>query len=311
VLIVIEGVDRTGKTTLAEKLAEQLGSRARVVHAGPPSRHPVEEYETAIADYDPRSGDHLILDRWHVGEHVWPVIFGRELHGEATARHVELFMRSRGAVLVYAERANRAGLSIDLERNNEPLSASMLPTALELYERAMDWGYMAPIRYDYETACRADLTYILSYADFRARLVERVWSDVSHEWLGNDYPNYILVGDKPGPDKPRYDAPEGVPFVPFPATSGAYLMRCLPLESWHLALIVNSHNRAGEPRDLGHVVHQHGSPPVVALGWSAHRTLEEQEIPHRQVPHPQYWRRFHYHDPDTYTERLRRATARG
>src|SRR4051812_36778846 len=75
-LIVVEGNDLCGKTSLARRIAQLIGGEVR--HAGPPTRCSIEEYETALDGYDPRSGEHLILDRWHVGEYVWLKIFGRE-----------------------------------------------------------------------------------------------------------------------------------------------------------------------------------------------------------------------------------------
>ena len=31
------------------------------------------------------------------------------------------------------------------------------------------------------------------------------------------------------------------------------------------------------------------------------------ELPHAQVPHPQYWKRFHHHQPGLYTEMLKKG----
>lgn len=70
-ITIVEGADATGKTTLAKRLAERTGAVYR--HAGAPtSANWWQEY------VDPIQHEHnMVLDRWHVGELVWPVLFGR------------------------------------------------------------------------------------------------------------------------------------------------------------------------------------------------------------------------------------------
>lgn len=73
-ITIIEGTDGTGKTTFARRLAEARG--AAYWHADKPV------HETWHDEYvDPLTRDdaptNLVLDRWHLGEMVWPHLFGR------------------------------------------------------------------------------------------------------------------------------------------------------------------------------------------------------------------------------------------
>jgi len=77
-LIILEGLDGVGKTSVALAIQRRLGHRTAIVHAGPP-------VETgAIAEYvEPLHGlaatDYTVIcDRWYLSERVWPDIFGRE-----------------------------------------------------------------------------------------------------------------------------------------------------------------------------------------------------------------------------------------
>lgn len=71
-IYIIEGTDGVGKTTFATWLANRLGFE--YLHAGPPAHStPWEEYVLPLD-----SGKNYVLDRWHVGEIVWPYLFGRE-----------------------------------------------------------------------------------------------------------------------------------------------------------------------------------------------------------------------------------------
>lgn len=70
-ITIVEGADATGKTTLAKRIAELTGATYR--HAGPPlTRSWWAEYVEPI-----QAGQNMVLDRWHVGELVWPVLFHR------------------------------------------------------------------------------------------------------------------------------------------------------------------------------------------------------------------------------------------
>lgn len=73
-IIIIEGTDGTGKSTLAKEI-EQSGSHY-YYHASAPVTETWEEEYIPTAH---RYGDfELVLDRWHLGEWVWPQVFGRK-----------------------------------------------------------------------------------------------------------------------------------------------------------------------------------------------------------------------------------------
>jgi broad-specificity NMP kinase len=70
--VIIEGTDGVGKTTYAKRLAERDGMEYR--HADAPTHDSwQDEYlSPLIAARRP-----VVFDRWHVGEMVWPSLFGR------------------------------------------------------------------------------------------------------------------------------------------------------------------------------------------------------------------------------------------
>lgn len=303
-LIAIEGCDRTGKTVLAGMLAEETGGEVR--HAGPPTDHPLVSYESSLASYDPRDGKHVILDRFHLGEHVWPQVFNRESQlGVAVARHIELFLRSRGLWLVYAER-DEERLRADIAGADppEPIGPGDVFHVLGLFRKALLFTSRMYSVWDYER--NADtLTEIVAFARAAQLHVTPVW-ELTSEWIGNARPSVLLVGDEFGP--PRSESEAAVPFNPWRATSGHYLMRALPEEWWHSCAVVNAHRgRKGDWNDVVAIWSAMGRPPVVALGRVADDWLKLAEVPHAAVPHPQWWRRFKHHDIDEYTDQLREA----
>lgn len=75
--IIIEGTDGVGKTTLAKRLVAKTQCVYR--HAGPPTSGTwVAEYVAPLIREYPWVLKRVIFDRWHVGEMVWPRLFGRE-----------------------------------------------------------------------------------------------------------------------------------------------------------------------------------------------------------------------------------------
>jgi hypothetical protein len=105
-LIVIEGLDRTGKSTLAETVRDRLGPMTRLIHHGPPEHDdPIVEYLDELRTYRPGNGADIVIDRHYLGETVWPKAFDRpstmtDLHREV----IETYLRDKAALLVLATR---------------------------------------------------------------------------------------------------------------------------------------------------------------------------------------------------------------
>lgn len=102
-LIVIEGVDGAGKTTLVDDLSQLMPDNTRVIHRGPLERNALDEYARDLVKYKPVR-DNIICDRWHVGEMVYgPLYRGRSSLTGPQAMFVEMFLQSRGAVRLHVD----------------------------------------------------------------------------------------------------------------------------------------------------------------------------------------------------------------
>lgn len=106
-LFVIEGCDRTGKSSLAQALIGD--GPGEVIHWEKPSRSTaILEYVEPLMGYKPGEGYHLVCDRHYLGELVWPHVFGRRsLLTAADQECIELFLRDRGALCLLATREPR------------------------------------------------------------------------------------------------------------------------------------------------------------------------------------------------------------
>jgi hypothetical protein len=91
-LIVVEGVDGAGKSTLISKLPH-----TRELHCGPIKKSPMQEYVEPLMDYD--GSYDMVCDRLHIGELVYgPIYRGESTLTEGGRRFVEMFLESRGAL---------------------------------------------------------------------------------------------------------------------------------------------------------------------------------------------------------------------
>lgn len=72
-ILILEGADATGKTSHAEWHRKFNG--ATVIHAGAPTHS--DWYDEYIKPLIGRKDENLVLDRWHLGEMIWPKFFHR------------------------------------------------------------------------------------------------------------------------------------------------------------------------------------------------------------------------------------------
>lgn len=294
-LILIEGLDRTGKTTLASAIAEAVG--AELYHFSKPEQHPLLEYESWLDDYVPDSGRHVVCDRYHWGETVWPTIYDRPTeYTPEMLLHTELYLESRGALMVYT----RSSAESIISRLDDPYPPpEKVEPALELFRRARQSSRLACLEFD--LAAQPLTAYVGRFTSVAGALEERAarrW--VTSHWVGDPLPTTLLVGDRPGPSDP---AQATVPFRPF-GGAGVYLMRALA--NFPCVALTNAHDGTA-PVPLGDLWERLQRPRVVALGNIADEALRVNRVPHGAVPHPQYVRRFLHDRLSAYPDLIRRA----
>lgn len=203
-LFLIEGLDRTGKTTLAARLSDQLGGAPVVHFSAPKASKPIVEYLSALVPYRGAEDEHVIYDRGHIGEVVWPKFFGREsIVDEAAWRYIEMFYTSRGALYLYCRR-DPDELKLALLRDEEPLSPDDVDAALEAYEGALAQTANPFVRYDHGDPVEP----ILEVADRTAQFARPGLDVARGAWIGSPRPHtlYVLDRDVDDPAGPQFQA---------------------------------------------------------------------------------------------------------
>jgi len=292
VLIILEGVDGAGKTTLAEELAGRLDDNLsfKLMHSGPLKDDPLKEYEWRLRDYTPGTGQHVVCDRWHVGELVYgPLYRGSSKLTEPMRKHVEMYLDRLGAHKVVVS-APIATIQERLRlRGEDFLQDNHLGLVWDFYnEYAHQYGW--------GVAASDELPdHIIMHARRKESDASRL--NPFHSYVGPVHPKHLLLGETQGATRygrPAYDSA----FVPYPDTSGHYLLKALGTTGVTDFGLANARDE-----DVSKLWHTLGRPNVICLGQEAEKL--SRDVPHQTVPHPSYVRRFRNGDLKEYGHQIK------
>lgn len=299
-LVILEGVDGAGKTTLAEEIVRQLG-KGDLLHKSRPEQGPIEEYVLPLQGYLPGWGD-WVCDRWHLGEEV----YGPQLRGASifdtrgVFHHVEKVLQAKGALLVYLDPGLKTLRSRLQDRGDDLVGVEQLRDLRAGYQHALRRSQVPRLTFDSSLEVETVARMVIEAARHLEELSERL--NDFETYIGELHPHYLLLGDVRNGDDPPHDAA----FTPGPATSGRYLLEHLPEPVLRGCGIANACEEDVE--ELWRVL---GRPRTVALGVNASRACAQAGIEFGSVPHPQYVRRFHHSSGLGYGELIREVLRTG
>ena len=312
-LIILEGPDGVGKTTLANTLHDLIlelvprSSSVTIMRKGPPTRHPLDEYLTPLLDYRPNSGMHLILDRWHLGEYVYPRLSGRSTQlDDQVFWYLNQYVRRLGGLLVMCFGDVERVEAVYRQRGStHPFEQPGLYEKTDLlFTQAANAAALPQVTYDWGDKHVIDPRNIVRTAQVRESYTFAL--DESVTYVGRISQQYLLLGDvRHGLDvaaqrETRSDRRPA--FVPYRGTSGHWLLGAITSsrELRGRAALVN----ACDVDDVYELWDNLGRPKTVALGKHAYGKALLSGIPCGVVPHPQFGRRFHHHDQKSYAAAL-------
>lgn len=290
-MIVLEGPDGGGKTTLEKFLCERLQLRSVHMSIPEPLDQPLKYWMTRLRE----AGWPELVDRLHWSEDVYAGLFrGGSKLSDLDRWLLEGWLLAHAAVIVLCHPSRKTVL----RNTSADLSKMHHAVADEVYDGFADpWDTRIPRRvYNYEHTTPEELLF---------RLPLETGLPFDHEGIGSPDPRVVFVGDRHG----GCDGPCGDPLV-FQSTCGDYLRRALDdvgldLRDYH---VLNGWMRGRTLEVFPHPrLLSFQSSTFVALGNEAARALDELGLRYEKVPHPQYMRRFHANEVPGYGRLLRKA----
>lgn len=146
-LILLEGLDRAGKSSLAQKFEDD---GYEVIHLSAPGKHYLEPGYTGPSYMDDMieliqkaAHQDIVLDRTHYGELIWPTVYGRK--PMLTDEDIEVIREIEESVGVRRILMYDPDVEAHWNRcvaNNEPLTRPQFLRARTMYERmANKYGF--------------------------------------------------------------------------------------------------------------------------------------------------------------------------
>jgi thymidylate kinase len=293
--IIIEGADKTGKTTLSNAIRERFHSE--YVHFGKPKKHPATEY----AEYALSNDGNLVLDRFYLGELVYgPLLRGKCGISPLEFATLERILRLKQAILIQT--------TTDAALANKRLAVSTQHEAVDDLQNAKAALGFSQLRdrsklqyvINYDGSSYANLDKVLDQLSALKNEVERDQTTIQKVCTGIGTPTgkkIVLVGE--GVNKKVTWL--GLPFDK--GFSSEFLLESLKV--------------AGIPEDLVYICNAdkitaqelefltRSKTLFIALGKKADARLKYFDIPHAALPHPQYIKRFQWKNKGQYAKDLK------
>lgn len=303
-MIILEGTDCSGKSTLAGQLAtsaELDGKRVVKLAAGPPAGDgddAMTEYELALLSHlrgAAMGRDTLVIaDRWHLGELIYgPMLRGTCRLSMAQFWHIELYLSALGALRCVVG-TDPVTLRTRYDRRGDALISyeQAVQAHLRFHDLAIDHHWERATSPASDTLVRD----LLNLAASRCAGVQHLTGFPLY--VGPPTPALLLVGDVP-------NAPGTYPaMLPRTYNSAHYLLDVLLAEGCRPEVHPYGLANANDGADVAALYRALGQPHVVGLGARAHATLDARSVPHAHLPHPQWQRRFRHHERAAYAHSL-------
>lgn len=275
--IILEGCDKTGKTTLADILVKKFGFKKVV--SGPPTGDPYVDYVKKLKS----ARQNTVFDRLCYGELVYgPIYRGKSLINQEKLRNLELLAMAKNTIVIFCH-DNVKNLSRRFKRDGEKFSKMTdIKKISSSFKEIMRDCRLPVIHHQIGTN---DLTR----GNKLKKIIKRFSRDVPalDDVIGKiDRPRLLLVGDKRN-TRGRYSS-VGLPFDFGP--SSRFLFNQLRSLTDDIAIMNSDHPR------LRAAIMAIRPELIISLGKNAHHRLNMIGIEdHFLVPHPSYENRFHHH----------------
>lgn len=298
-LVVVDGPDKSGKTTLVKEIAERFGYD--FVHFGVPGPDPAREY----ADFLLNLKKPTICDRFLYGEFVYgPLLRGKSLIKPLQRTVLERLMRLRGAIVLHAATPLPVIMRRIDQLGDDMITPEQNIKAYYAFNKVMSEVNVRPFgEYNAENIKSVDriiesMIGVIDIMRYTAKVADTICTGIG-TILGS---KIVFVGE---------ELNYKVTWIKKPFDNGVsseFLNDCIKAAKIpeHRVYVVNSTTlRDNEALFLMST----GCTKFVALGAKASKLLDYYKIEHEVLDHPQYIKRFKLKEKDNYINSLSKLKA--
>ena len=273
-IIVLEGSDKVGKSTLGRYLAEKYS--AELVHFSAPKGDPYKEYMDFLDQADPSKN--YVLDRFHVGELVYGELYrGKSKISLDQLWYLDLRLMSHQCILVHCSTDPETVKRKFVEDGEESSKIEDVEAILSKFKEKVNLSLLRKFDYNWQEGHLASLNVVISYIDNEPRLTK----EELKSYIGAPEPKMLFLGDT----RNERLKDKGV----FESRSGKFLVKCLErigAFNNHAIGITNSDLLTKE------FYEKLGKPKITCLGKKSLLRTTKMRLPAYHIQHPQWMFRF-------------------
>ena len=308
-ILVLEGSDGTGKTTLAKRICEETG--AHYMHLTYRWKDRMAFYHMAEFERALKRSEHqpVVIDRWYPSELIYAKAYRGRTAWPYMYRMLDRVALKHQVGFIMCLPSDKAGYLADYER--------LKGEREEMYDSGMDrvynasawWWSMVKHRPDWKRFDRFDTSLFgqaIPTFNFDPDLPSFIMDTKDRRFAGNPYADTLFVGDRSNQKTRRLMWP----FVDI-GFSSAWITETFAEMGVPENKIgwLNMYNELGElqwtAEELAWFTKAHSKrarpAKIYAMGHQAEVGLQRlgllrPEYPTNRIAHPQWFNRFHHHD---------------
>jgi thymidylate kinase len=283
-LIILEGVDGAGKSTLAAAIKRKIELEhpqdvVEYIHASQITGTVFEEYVDPLEDYIPGTNRHIIIDRWHVGELIYGPLYRNGSQFDVTPGSyawVEMFLAAKGARLWSITQPLEVLQARLLERGEDYLQDNHVDYVRKAFSEKTRESFIFANEVSPDSVLTdAIVEHILldaEYAEFRAASFKG-YGITSYIGMTYSDPQTVLVLDNKA---------KNVGFNPLKSEDAALVLDKLRYDFLKEVAVVSSVSQTA----LAELLERLSMSGVVVYSQTVSSRLELMSIPHVKVDEP-------------------------
>lgn len=286
-IIILEGENKCGKTTLANYIVKQYGFK--YIKCSQPKGDPYLEYMEILKS----NKKNIVLDRFLIGEPVYGKLYrGKSGLSDAQIRNIELKALALNAFIIYCfDDVKNIAAKFDTE-GEEFAKKRKIKMTLDLFERQLKKSILPIFRH--KMLSKLDL---LSTGLIDVIIKQKMKNNIMKTVIGNvNNPSLVIVGDTCNKNSKIFKQYLGVqqPFDFGPSSN--FLFNSLKSAKVDLrdVAILNS-----DSPELDYIIKKKNQN-VIALGNNSAGKLKDHKIGFSFYYHPNYENRFKHNSSEFY-----------